>query len=141
MFNDTDYDLMEEYLCNHTQMMYFESLEFAIIGEDKYFESKYFDFRCHLQRWFNDRIRVQYTIGLAIHDYEGKVIDSRYAPIDMSREGMFANKSIFSADNITFTRNGEYVNDIRLLFDDELNGLKARLNILFNNQTDNVEMY
>ena len=114
---------MNEYLCIHTRMIYYESLEYAFIGQEHYSIDTIYDFDCRVMHWYNDKIRIQYNMGLTNFTGIGKIIDSRYRPKDMSREGLSRNSSVNTSDIITFTRNGEFVNDIRVVFNPELDGL------------------
>ena len=73
-FEDYDYNdkmFMQEYLCNNTRIFLKEYKYVDVIGTKPYNYVYLYDWDCQMMPWANNRIRLNYFIGLHKHRMQG----------------------------------------------------------------------
>jgi hypothetical protein len=77
-FNYNDKMWMQSYLCNHTKMYYKEEEYFDYVADiENYWLNRVWKFDCQMQTWANNRIRLNFLMGVGGRRSIGKEIDSR----------------------------------------------------------------
>ena len=141
-FDDFTYDdkmWMESYLCKHTKMYYKEEEYFDYVAQDmeNYWLNRYWRFDCQMQLWANNRIRLNFLMGVGGRRSIGKLVDSRVhqktTPPDI--EAILSNPDLPDVETVTFARSSTAINQINIVFDeDEFDGLKSQYALYQTNQ-------
>ena len=77
-FTYNDKMWMQSYLCNHTSMYYKEKEDYSYVSDqDNYWRDRVWKFDCQMQTWANNRIRLNFFMGVGGRRSLGKEIDSR----------------------------------------------------------------
>lgn len=154
-FDDYDYHdqmFMQDYLCNNTRVFIKEYKYVDVIGYTPYNYVYLYDWDCQMMPWANNRIRLNYFIGLHKHSMKGVFYNEsvhNYTGFDKTF-GLVDSPSLF--DNITeqpvefvetFTLRKEisYFSAIYCKYSEEFQGLNNLLFIFTTEKFANKTVY
>ena len=153
-FEDYDYYdqmFMEEYLCNNTRVFIKEYKYVDVIGFEPYNYVFLFDWKCQMMPWANNRIRLNYYIGLHDHNMKGVFYNEsvhNYQSFDKYYGGVQApnlfdnvtEKPVEIIDYFSLRKEISYFSAIYCKYSEELKGLNNLLFIFttekFQNKTE-----
>ena len=117
----------QSYLCNHTNMYYKEEEYFDYVADiENFWLNRFWKFDCQMQLWANNRIRLNFLMGVGGRRSIGKLVDSREHERMTNVEEVFGDPSLPDVESVTFARSSTAINQIDIVFDEkEFDGLKS----------------
>ena len=80
-YSQSEYDFIEQYLCNKTRFFYLESyLNDSYSVPKPFTQYTIYDFKCVLMKWSNDKIRASYHLNIGENKAAGILYDTRTLP-------------------------------------------------------------
>ena len=117
-------------------MYYKEEEYFDYVADiENYWLNRYWKFDCQMQTWANNRIRLNFLMGVGGRRAIGKLVDSRIFLRSDDVEAIIVNPDLPDVENVTFARSSTAINQIDIVFNEkEFDGLKSQFALYKTNE-------